>query len=182
MTGSTSSSSTRGWQVAAGVTGRARPARPRHAGDSRLRDRPASVLASAVEPIAGPPAEIRRTSGPSSVSTDARRSASMPRQLARTSRPSRRRSSLGHRRAALRPSSTEFCDDPSSPAERLLDATWPTLRGLQRQVAGRRGDRSGVLVGGDRALGDAHLVDLVGTVGEAGPARLLEHLAERRVR
>ena len=38
-----------------------------------------------------------------------------------------------------------------------------------------------VLVGRDRALGDAHLVDLVGAVGEAGPAGLLEHVGERRV-
>ena len=30
-----------------------------------------------------------------------------------------------------------------------------------------------VLVGGDGALGDAHLVDLVGAVGEARPARVL---------
>ena len=38
-----------------------------------------------------------------------------------------------------------------------------------------------VAVGGDGALGDAHLVDLVGAVGEAGPAGVLVHVGERRV-
>ena len=41
--------------------------------------------------------------------------------------------------------------------------------------------RAVVRVGGDRALGDAHLVDLVGAVGEAGPAGVLVHVGERRV-
>ena len=51
---------------------------------------------------------------------------------------------------------------------------------LQRQVAGARRVEP-VSVSGDRALGDAHLVDLVGAVGEAGPAGVLVHVGERGV-
>src|ERR1700691_4656171 len=51
-----------------------------------------------------------------------------------------------------------------------------------RQVTGRRRRRPGVLVGGDGALGDPHLVDLVRAVGESGPASMLQHRGKRRVR
>src|SRR5580704_14298597 len=51
----------------------------------------------------------------------------------------------------------------------------------ERQAASRRVGRAGVLVGGDRAFRDAHLVDLVGPVGEAGPAGVLQHVRQRSV-
>ena len=55
------------------------------------------------------------------------------------------------------------------------------LRTLHRQAARRRPRRSVLLVGRDRALGDPPLVDLVGAVREARPARLQRHARERRV-
>src|SRR5580693_9926360 len=51
----------------------------------------------------------------------------------------------------------------------------------ERQAARGRVGRAGVLVGGDRPLRDAHLVDLVGPIGKAGPAGVLQHVRQRGV-
>src|SRR5438876_1992860 len=53
------------------------------------------------------------------------------------------------------------------PRSTLRAASTDYRHGLQRQVAGRDAGRLVALVGFDRALGDAPLVDLVGAVGEA---------------
>src|SRR5215471_6396294 len=51
----------------------------------------------------------------------------------------------------------------------------------ERERAGGGPRRPGVLEGGDGPLRNAHLVDLVRPVGEAGPAGVLEHVGQRRV-
>ena len=53
----------------------------------------------------------------------------------------------------------------------------PTPDGSEREVARRALRRAVILVRRDRALRDAHLVDLVGAVGESRPTRLLQHAA-----
>ena len=70
-------------------------------------------------------------------------------------------------------------------ARQLLELGLPTHLSMTGAHRGRLPVAAAVLpcvvVRGDRALGDAHQVDLVGAVGEARPAGVLEHVGERRV-
>src|SRR4051794_2850673 len=76
------------------------------------------------------------------------------------------------RRIVVRPRSTNAA---------LSGSCRSSTRCLERQVA-QRGLQGAVLLPGlDDVLGDRLLVDLVGAVGEARPAGLLQHVGERRI-
>gem|GEM_PF-6399209 len=60
-----------------------------------------------------------------------------------------------------------------------LQSTSPRLDG---QVAGCPSSASVVFVCSDGSLGNTHLMDLVGAVGESGPPCVLIHVGERSVR
>src|ERR1051325_10187333 len=53
--------------------------------------------------------------------------------------------------------------------------------GSERKIARRGSRRPRFLVRTDERLGEAHLVHFVRSVGEARPARIGEHLRERRI-
>src|SRR5205807_1656272 len=77
-------------------------------------------------------------------------------------------------------SGTERSSARASGSSTLRPASVPGIL-LQWQVAEGGGQAVVVVPGRDRAPGDLHLVDLVGAVGEAAPAGLLEHVGEGRV-